>query len=104
MLRSLYDMVNPSAEMSRVHEYAITHGVIEAKFMKEAMSRLSGIFGRKELKTNWWFGKKVIDFEPGRLDKFWNKNVIAIGLSSHFVEPLEATAIHATISQASKFL
>ena len=48
--------------------------------------------------------KKVIDFEPGRLDKFWNKNVIAIGLSSHFVEPLEATAIHATISQASKFL
>jgi tryptophan halogenase len=46
----------------------------------------------------------IINFESGRIDKFWNKNVLAIGLSSSFVEPLEATAIHYTIAQINYFM
>lgn len=39
-------------------------------------------------------------FDPGRLETFWKGNCIAIGLSSSFVEPLEATSIGSTINQA----
>lgn len=47
---------------------------------------------------------KIINFDSGYVDKFWNKNVINFGLSSSFVEPLEATSIHNTIHQISIFV
>ena len=55
------------------------------------------------------YGKKIdvqrqIKFNTGRYEKFWCKNVLSAGLSSAFIEPLEATSIHATMMQVTHFI
>lgn len=43
---------------------------------------------------------KTFNFDPGAIDRPWIKNCVAVGLSSSFFEPLEATSIGSSIQQA----
>lgn len=36
---------------------------------------------------------RKIQFQPGHRQKFWHRNCVAIGMSSGFIEPLEASAL-----------
>ena len=44
-----------------------------------------------------------IRFDIGRLERTWIGNCLAVGLSSSFLEPLEATSIHGTVVQMLMF-
>jgi len=62
--------------------------------VEEAIKEAETISGYKLPKD-----PKIINFDAGYLKEPWAKNVLAVGLASSFVEPLEATSIGSTIQQ-----
>jgi tryptophan 7-halogenase len=63
----------------------------------DAIRELSAYFGEDIVPIN------RLKFNPGRLSKSLHSNVMAVGLASGFVEPLEATSIAQTLYQLTFF-
>lgn len=69
----------------------------------EFKSHLVNIYGYNYNEIN----TRVVPFRVGMWDKGWNKNVVSIGLSSFFIEPLESTGIalfHSELMQLKQLL
>ena len=74
----------------------ITRGYV---FSSQFCSDVEAIRELKEKNPKLGDDIRVIRFPCGRYENFWVKNVIAIGNSSGFVEPLEATALQLIVEQ-----
>ncbi len=48
--------------------------------------------------------ERIIKYVPGYYDNHWIGNCMAVGLSSGFIEPLEATGIHIIVMQLKDFI
>lgn len=68
----------------------------------QAVDEFKKILKCKNIHYNSQF--RIIKYLPGYFKEPWKSNVLSIGLSTGFVEPLEATSIHMICNQLSHFV
>lgn len=66
---------------------------------EDARQRLLQAVSGKLVRQPW-----TLKIRPGRRRKAWNKNCVAFGLASGFVEPLESTSIHMIITAVTRLM
>lgn len=71
------------------HVYSSAH-ISEDQATAQLLSYIGEIAGEKAAAT---IAPRKIPFRPGYRQKFWHRNCVAIGMSSGFIEPLEASAL-----------
>lgn len=75
--------------------------VFSSRYMSddEAHAKLLRDVEGRPLKDPW-----LVPFRTGRRRKAWNGNVVSLGLASGFIEPLESTSLHLTISAVVRLI
>jgi tryptophan halogenase len=71
------------------HVYSSAH-ISEDEATEQLLAYIGEIAGRKAAAG---VVPRKISFQPGHRREFWHRNCVAIGMSSGFIEPLEASAL-----------